>query len=569
MKNTFMKVIAVIAIMLISASMAYAWDQTHHVKVAPNAKGDLIIFPFYFSEAGGWETQLSVINTSPRYSVVAKVVLRSYYYSEELIDFLIYLTPADVWTGKVISDGNDAFISSTDDSMVQAFQGGDPLSPVFASESTPVNQNIFDPTCTDVAPFDTEKWGYAEVIELWYGDLAVPGAYPDGYPAPSAYNNVGFNVPDSARRERPVDKRYLYAAYNAWVGPGDFPTLSPQSAPGAPRIVANSNDNTINVLTASMQFQNLTVNGLTSAMRPTILADFDSQDANQTPNIVTGFQGILSMNTLGEVEAALAKDSLAMEYVNQGGDTAVHLFNFPTKVSQFDTEDDDDADGSDFCQYLNGGNQVLDLLELPHLFWHDNVEQPARTQYRCIAYDAFVYDLEENLGVIVEEGDPYSGGEEGEPEGDVFCAELNFITPGDFEQIFDEGWINYQFNYVDRTSNFNNPTDFVHKSDLVDGTVDDLYHYYGTPVLGVVLKFVNGGAKMMPAAYEDGLVFNVPFAQAAPARIPWYDATNAGSWLPNYQYYNEIAYPDSMNPASFPPTGLDEVSTTATGYIVP
>ncbi|MCP4687603.1 MAG: hypothetical protein GY859_06095, partial [Desulfobacterales bacterium] len=98
---------------------AYAVDQDQHVIQAPNGKGDVLIFPHYIALAGGWETKLIVVNTDTQRSIVAKVIIRSATYSQELRDFLIYLSPADVWTGRIYNHEVDgATIESGDDSVV-------------------------------------------------------------------------------------------------------------------------------------------------------------------------------------------------------------------------------------------------------------------------------------------------------------------------------------------------------------------------------------------------------------------------------------------------------------------
>ena len=82
--------------------------------IAPGVrKGDVLLFPSFFSD-NGWSTEFSVINTSSREAVVAKVVLYSAIDSRELKDFNIYLSANDVFRATV-KDGN---IVSTDGSTV-------------------------------------------------------------------------------------------------------------------------------------------------------------------------------------------------------------------------------------------------------------------------------------------------------------------------------------------------------------------------------------------------------------------------------------------------------------------
>lgn len=88
------------------------------VEVSQGGKGDLLIAPLYMVD-GGWTTEFKVINTNAADSAVAKVVFHDPVLSAELLDFLIYLSPGDVWTG-VLSKNADGSIgvSSSDPSSI-------------------------------------------------------------------------------------------------------------------------------------------------------------------------------------------------------------------------------------------------------------------------------------------------------------------------------------------------------------------------------------------------------------------------------------------------------------------
>ena len=521
MNKGIIKAFTIFLALTVMSSMAFAWDETEHVKLAPNGKGDLIIFPFYFTANGGWETKLTVVNTSTEYSVVAKVIVRSHYYSEELLDFLIYLTPADVWTGTMRNEGQGALIHSTDDSMLVAAD-------TFASAANPVNKLLFPPTCTDVSPFDSADFGYIEVVQSWYADLSN-----DGY--------VTNFLENGERSERPVSKTYLKRVYDAWLTANGPDNGVEFGAPGQPRDT-NILDHTINVLAASMEFQNPIIGGISSAMRATVFADYDTQSALDATE-VTGIQTINARNTIGELEAALAKDDLAMEYVNrpESGDISVHIVNFPTKISSFSTNT------STFCRYIDGFGPFWDDPTVP------SPDSFADSAYRCLTYTSPIYDLEENTQEPPP-GDVFSGGEE-KVEEFSFCEEVNILVTSGFPALFNEGWVNYNFVYTGRD---NNPTAFTPEAPGVGP-----FAYYGTPAIATIIKFVNGGAAMMESAHTDGEVFNTfTPGMAMPAPDPWY---GTGSWLPDYQYYNElnamglnsfsaVAPPEPPAPTEPPPT---------------
>jgi hypothetical protein len=123
------------------------------VSTAANGKGDLLVYPVYLA-ASGLETQITVINTSLTQSVVAKVVVRSKVYSQELLDFLIYLSPTDMWIGTLKHGANGPIMFSTDLS-------GPTLTP---------GQPLVSAKCTG----DTNEIGYVEIIEAWSAALGAP-----------------------------------------------------------------------------------------------------------------------------------------------------------------------------------------------------------------------------------------------------------------------------------------------------------------------------------------------------------------------------------------------------------
>jgi hypothetical protein len=112
------------------------------VELAPNGVGDLLFFPNYAADGTGWETNFKIINTKIDQSVVAKVVIRGGEQSQELLDFFIYLSPTDVWTGKIYNDNGIVKIYSDDDSMRS---GGTETNPQWADESPDDIFAVFNP----------------------------------------------------------------------------------------------------------------------------------------------------------------------------------------------------------------------------------------------------------------------------------------------------------------------------------------------------------------------------------------------------------------------------------------
>ena len=222
----FLKYAALIATVLVICSSAWAYNYTDHINTAPNNKGDLLIFPWFLAFDGGWQTKLTVINTDTVNSVVAKVVFRSFKNSTELLDFLIFLSPADVWTGKIYYNtaSKTVKIFSDDDSILTA------TTPTFATPAAPVDKSLeLGNLCSDDASF----FGYVEVIEAAWGPVApaAPGVKKtDIY---TAYGGVG---PTPVTSPLTSDKYYQCACRIHGVGQPRAGTYRRTSGNGIQRL---------------------------------------------------------------------------------------------------------------------------------------------------------------------------------------------------------------------------------------------------------------------------------------------------------------------------------------------
>jgi hypothetical protein len=248
--------------------------------VAPNGKGDSGIFPIYVALSGGWETKLEIINTSIVYSTVAKVIVRTGVYSQEVLDFFIFLSPTDVWTGYLNYGPNGARLYSTDVSVHAGTRASGPKA-TWASIVDPMNVDLYDDPCDD------NELGYVEVIETWHYNLGKP----------------------------PVDKDDIQDAYLN----GGYP-----AGPG-----------TLNSL--AMHYEINYAPLFNAAERAVVLRDYDVTEKLSlgSETFFGSSPGSLSRNSLCEVEAALSKNEIAMPYyANQSPFAALHILLFPTKYTQ-------------------------------------------------------------------------------------------------------------------------------------------------------------------------------------------------------------------------------------------
>ena len=110
--------------------------------LSSNGLGDALIFPM-FNQANGWGTEFVVRNTDQNRAIVAKVAVHAADDSEEILDFNVYLSAADVVRFK-IENGN---ITSEDGSILREFPApssnlDDVTNGDFASVSKPFSRPV-------------------------------------------------------------------------------------------------------------------------------------------------------------------------------------------------------------------------------------------------------------------------------------------------------------------------------------------------------------------------------------------------------------------------------------------
>jgi hypothetical protein len=129
------------------------------VNISGNGEGEVLIFP-YFTVNGGNETLISVVN-STNHSKAVKVRFREYKNSAEVLDFNLYLSPEDVWTGKITEDaGGGARVITADKSCTV---------PAIPAAGVPFRTFAYDGSIgTDTAEDGVERTreGYVEIIEM-------------------------------------------------------------------------------------------------------------------------------------------------------------------------------------------------------------------------------------------------------------------------------------------------------------------------------------------------------------------------------------------------------------------
>jgi len=286
---------------LFLSGSAWGYDAFDHIKTAPNGKGDLMWFKYYVAAPNGWETKISVTNTAA-VSVVAKVVIRSYKNSTELLDFMIYLSPYDVWTAKIYWDGSATKIYSEDSSCRN--QNGNWASPTdpldYALKTIGTNLMAF-------CPDDSTTMGYIYVVQTAWSNA----------PAVTATGQPNFGAAGVSKAD--IKKWYEMKAS------GPFTVWPMNSAFGNTGSWNNS-------LAGYELFFNRLLGMWSSAVQAVVLRDYKSTiylDLAQTNRI-----GInTSNNSLGEIEAAFSKNEIDLPFVTASDKATVHIFSATTKYT--------------------------------------------------------------------------------------------------------------------------------------------------------------------------------------------------------------------------------------------
>ncbi len=292
-KKTIMATAIAAAVGVGSASFAY-------FAKAPGNKGDLLFSPMYLSDAS-WETNMTLVNSSLEYSVVAKVVFRSALYTEELLDFLVFLSPGDAWSGDIVADGSGNALVSADDSVLINSES-------FASIDNPVSYPLQVPQNAG----DTSAFGYFEIIE----SAAIPTfGITNAFGAPAA-------IFPEVQEDGTVDKKDILAYYNAFV----------KGQAVLPECTTANDVCTLNVLS-----------GTTTISAPAIGASMGINldtfmDYNNFVGLDTGQETLLGATTAitrQEIDLAMAKDYVVTPYKCSDTSGTFGIFSYPTKETDF------------------------------------------------------------------------------------------------------------------------------------------------------------------------------------------------------------------------------------------
>jgi len=213
----------------------------HAIFQDPTNLGEVLVYPYYTVNNDGagnqFNTFISVVNTTSSVKVI-KVRFREGKASAEVLDFNVYLSPNDMWTGAVIpltSDPTSAgAVVSTDTSCV------DPAKITLTPQ--PFVNYAYTGAVADplAATLDRTREGYAEIFEMGVlppGALATAATHVNGVPPCTGLTGAAGEAAVTAAITAPTgglmgtgtiinvtsgrDTSYNATAFGAWVVGGN------------------------------------------------------------------------------------------------------------------------------------------------------------------------------------------------------------------------------------------------------------------------------------------------------------------------------------------------------------
>jgi hypothetical protein len=305
-------------------------------EVSLNQKGNYIVMPAYYAISNGnWKTDLRVVNTNTTDAIVAKVVVRSYENSQELLDFPIYLSPGDVWVASLEDAGSgDVHLKCTDDSMII---GGK----VVNDTNNTVNQPLFD----NCSANGCKQHGYVEVFVV----AQEPAS-------------------DIARRQRvtwnegtPLGK---LAMYNDFMAPGKGHATN-WGFPDDKSVYAQTN------VSADGAGQEKAMTLMATAVADLVHLSAVDVDLIGTDSTFSGVYGPGAMAYPSELGAALEKTNVYVTFYNDTANETQLLLTQPAKhyldgnySNGSPLADQYDNDGVTWFQHI-GRNNTENTLQMP------------------------------------------------------------------------------------------------------------------------------------------------------------------------------------------------------------
>ena len=455
------------------AGVAGIANMASAVNLNPDGLGQVLLYPYY-TVNGGQQTLLSVVNTDVVNGKAVKVRFLEGYNSREVLDFNLFLSPADVWTANVFSlsdagiSGTGAAIFTTDKSCTAPSFPEGPLSNG-ATYQHFLNY-AYSGINSDTGPTndDRTREGHFEMIEMSDIPPTATALFTD-------IKHVNSVPPGCAKAE---------AAFESTASG----TVPPTGGLFGAASVVNVAAGTFYAFNADALdgFSATTLNTPTGSLFPS-LAQVNDLGA---PVSVTSFvfnNGVLLTSNYDQATQAIDAVSSVFDAANiynqyetssNGAVNTDWVVNFPTKRFYVDADT------------FGLGTTVLAPFE--HLFGAD--ETGNAEGLSCVVVGITIFDREENT--TTPTGCGFSPCPPGQPPSSI-CHETNVITfdttgtasvlastlTANIKPIGANGWTNLTFAGVT-----GNP---AHPHDLRPSINLNVFH--GLPTTGFeAVEFVNG-----------------------------------------------------------------------------
>lgn len=145
----------------------------HAVNVNPDGLGQVLLYPYYTVQ-NGFDTYVHVVNTTNKVKAV-KVRFLEGKNSQEVLDFNLYLSPQDEWTGVLVQSANGTRLTTADTSCT---------APAIPAAGVEFRDLLY--RADSVNGLARTREGYIEIIEMGEVadlDLVAAATHVDGVPA--------------------------------------------------------------------------------------------------------------------------------------------------------------------------------------------------------------------------------------------------------------------------------------------------------------------------------------------------------------------------------------------------
>jgi len=151
-----------------AAGLAIASGNVGAVALNADGTGEALVYPYYTAR-GDQTTLLTVVNTTNNAKAV-KVRFREARNSNDVLDFNLYLSPFDVWTGGVTAKSGGAYLTTSDTSCTNPAKSGwdaiDATNRVYGKGFFPYDYDSVDGTTASSQGLGRTLEGYVEIIEM-------------------------------------------------------------------------------------------------------------------------------------------------------------------------------------------------------------------------------------------------------------------------------------------------------------------------------------------------------------------------------------------------------------------